>query len=127
VHGCMQLAYGFSCSCSLAPGAGCQPGQADIYSVNVFAWFNIPSALVLGRLYNLIIPQAGDALRELPQLRAEHASLEARYAAAVELVGERDEQLEELANDLSDVKVLYKAQIEALLAAHAGDDNKPAG
>lgn len=59
----------------------------------------------------------------LPQLQAEYAALESRYAAAVELLGERDEALEEMAADLADVKQLYKQQIEALVAqlAAAGD------
>ena len=67
--------------------------------------------------------QASDAVLRLPQLQAEYAALEVRYAAAVELLGERDEALEEMAADLADVKQLYKQQIEALVAqlAAAGD------
>lgn len=67
--------------------------------------------------------QASDAVARLPQLQAEYQQLEQRYAAAVELLGERDEQLEEMAADLADVKQLYKQQIEALVAqlAAAGD------
>lgn len=66
--------------------------------------------------------QASDAVTRLPQLQAEYQQLEQRYAAAVELLGERDEQLEEMAADLADVKQLYKQQIEALVAqlAEAG-------
>lgn len=66
--------------------------------------------------------QAADSLTRLPQLQAEYQELQQRYAAAVELLGERDEQLEELAADLADVKQLYKQQIEALVAqlAQAG-------
>lgn len=60
--------------------------------------------------------QAAAAVVRLPQLQAEYQQLEARYAAAVELLGERDEQLEEMAADLADVKQLYKQQIEALVA-----------
>eukprot|EP00775_Hariotina_reticulata_P012641 gene12641-12770_t len=60
--------------------------------------------------------EASDAVRELPKLQAAYRLLEARYAAAVELVGERDEQMEELVNDLDDVKQLYRQQIETLLA-----------
>jgi hypothetical protein len=40
----------------------------------------------------------------------------ARYTAAVELLGERDEKLEELKADLQDVKELYKDQIEFMVA-----------
>ncbi|KAF6253633.1 TATA element modulatory factor 1 TATA binding protein [Scenedesmus sp. NREL 46B-D3] len=60
--------------------------------------------------------KATDAVRDLPKLRQAYQELQARYAAAVELVGERDEQLEELANDLEDVKQVYRQQIETLLA-----------
>lgn len=59
--------------------------------------------------------QATDAVSRLPQLQAEYAQLESRYAAAVELLGERDEQLEEMAADLMDIKHMYKQQIEALV------------
>ena len=75
----------------------------------------------IGVVVVIVVPthclqQASDAVRELPKLQASYSLLEARYAAAVELVGERDEQLEELANDLEDVKQLYRQQIETLLA-----------
>lgn len=60
-------------------------------------------------------PQASDATRELPRLQAAYGELQQRYAAAVELVGERDEQLEELAADLADVKALFRRQLEELL------------
>ena len=38
-----------------------------------------------------------------------------RYTAAVELLGERDEELEELRADLRDVKNLYRDQIEFMV------------
>lgn len=38
-----------------------------------------------------------------------------RYVAAVELLGERDESLEELRADLMDVKNLYREQIEFMV------------
>jgi hypothetical protein len=60
--------------------------------------------------------QASDAVRDLPRMQQAYQELQARYSAAVELVGERDEQLEELANDLEDVKQMYRQQIETLLA-----------
>lgn len=40
---------------------------------------------------------------------------QAKYIAAVELLGERDEVLEELRADLEDVKNLYRDQIEYLV------------
>jgi L-lactate utilization protein LutB len=64
----------------------------------------------------LFVLQASDAVRDLPKMQQALKELQARYAAAVELVGERDEQLEELANDLEDVKQMYRQQIETLLA-----------
>lgn len=60
--------------------------------------------------------QATDAVTELPKLQQAYQELQARYTAAVEMVGERDEQLEELQHDLEDMKQLYKQQIQALLA-----------
>lgn len=51
-----------------------------------------------------------------------------RYTAAVELLGERDEALEELRADLMDVKLLYRDQIEYLvkqLALDGGGKGNP--
>jgi capsule polysaccharide export protein KpsE/RkpR len=58
--------------------------------------------------------QASDAVSRVPQLQTELAAVQARYVAAVELVGERDERLEELSADLADVKALYKQDVQAL-------------
>eukprot|EP00803_Ostreobium_quekettii_P008079 evm.model.scf_194.7 EVM.evm.TU.scf_194.7 scf_194:69068-76365(+) len=57
---------------------------------------------------------ATSALIDLERLKEQHRDLESRYAAAVELLGEREEQLEELRADLQDVKELYKEQIAFL-------------
>lgn len=54
------------------------------------------------------------------RLEDEHKDLQARYRAAVELLGERDEEVEELRADIQDVKELYKEQI-ALLVEQAAD------
>jgi chromosome segregation ATPase len=56
--------------------------------------------------------RAQEVLDQLEALRAEYRELQQRYSAAVELVGERDEQVEELKADLGDVKRLYRDQIE---------------
>ena len=48
------------------------------------------------------------------QLEGKYEDLKARYTAAVELLGERTEQLEELKADLQDMKDLYKEQISFL-------------
>jgi hypothetical protein len=56
--------------------------------------------------------RAQEVLGQLEALRAEYRELQGRYSAAVELVGERDEQVEELRADLADVKHLYRDQIE---------------
>ncbi len=66
-------------------------------------------------LYTLHAAQTAGAAAEVDCLRASQEELSARYAAAIELVGERDEQMEELRADLMDVKHLYKDQIEYLV------------
>ena len=50
----------------------------------------------------------------LPTLQKEFEGLEKRYASALELMGERDEQVEELQADLEDVKQMYREQINLL-------------
>ncbi|KAI8467159.1 MAG: TATA element modulatory factor 1 TATA binding-domain-containing protein [Monoraphidium minutum] len=59
---------------------------------------------------------AGAAAAEGAALRGQVEDLRARYAAAVELAGERDEQLDEVRADLADVKDLFRAQVEHLVA-----------
>ncbi|GAX82954.1 hypothetical protein CEUSTIGMA_g10381.t1 [Chlamydomonas eustigma] len=59
--------------------------------------------------------QASDALATAASLRKEVEMSKQRYVAAVELLGERDEALEELRADLQDVKNLYRDQIEYLV------------
>jgi len=49
-------------------------------------------------------------------MRAECAELRARYAAAVELAGERDEQLDEARADLADMKALFRQQVGDLVS-----------
>ncbi|KAL2609084.1 hypothetical protein R1flu_027657 [Riccia fluitans] len=51
----------------------------------------------------------------LPGLRAELDSLRRRHTSALELMGERDEQVEELKADLADVKQMYREQITMLV------------
>ncbi|KAK9169681.1 hypothetical protein Syun_001821 [Stephania yunnanensis] len=51
----------------------------------------------------------------LPGLRAELEALRRRHAAALELMGERDEELEELRADIVDVKEMYREQINLLV------------
>ena len=50
---------------------------------------------------------AAETERELKELQA-------RHAAALELMGERDEEVDELRNDLADVKTLYREQVDEL-------------
>ncbi|CAM6128727.1 unnamed protein product [Calypogeia fissa] len=61
----------------------------------------------------------GEVLRTeagyLPGLRAELDSLRRRHTSALELMGERDEEVEELKADLSDVKQMYREQITMLV------------
>eukprot|EP00250_Pteridium_aquilinum_P007166 c16947_g1_i1 orf=995-3871(-) len=51
----------------------------------------------------------------LAGLRSELDSLRRRHASALELMGERDEQVEELKADLADVKQMYREQIDMLV------------
>ncbi|KAG1674585.1 hypothetical protein FOA52_001834 [Chlamydomonas sp. UWO 241] len=58
---------------------------------------------------------ANDALADAAALRRAADEAQQRYRAAVEMVGERDEALEEIRSDLADVKLLYRDQIEWLV------------
>ncbi|KAK4267436.1 hypothetical protein QN277_024216 [Acacia crassicarpa] len=51
----------------------------------------------------------------LPGLRAELESLRKRHSAALELMGERDEELEELRADIVDLKEMYREQVNLLV------------
>lgn len=58
---------------------------------------------------------AAEALSRAEKAEHDGAEAHSRYLAAVELLGERDEQLEELRADLMDVKELYRDQIEYMV------------
>ena len=58
---------------------------------------------------------AASARAELEQAQWERQHVEQQLAAATEMLGEKDERLEELRNDLMDVKHLYKDQIEFMI------------
>ncbi|XP_042412540.1 golgin candidate 5-like isoform X2 [Zingiber officinale] len=51
----------------------------------------------------------------LPGLRAELEALRRRHSAALELMGERDEELEELRADIIDLKEMYREQVDLLV------------
>ncbi|ERM98626.1 hypothetical protein AMTR_s00109p00089980 [Amborella trichopoda] len=51
----------------------------------------------------------------LPGLRAELEALRRRHSSALELMGERDEELEELRADIFDLKEMYREQIDMLV------------
>ncbi|XP_075489829.1 golgin candidate 5-like isoform X1 [Primulina tabacum] len=51
----------------------------------------------------------------LPGIRAELEALRRRHSAALELMGERDEELEELRADIADVKEMYREQVNLLV------------
>lgn len=51
----------------------------------------------------------------LPGIRAELEALRQRHTAALELMGERDEELEELRNDIVDLKEMYREQVNLLV------------
>ncbi|CAM0953938.1 unnamed protein product [Alopecurus aequalis] len=52
----------------------------------------------------------------LPGLRAELEALKQRHFQALELMGERDEELEELRNDIVDLKDMYREQVDLLVS-----------
>ncbi|CAN4098342.1 unnamed protein product [Withania somnifera] len=51
----------------------------------------------------------------LPGIRAELDALRRRHSAALELMGERDEELEELRADIIDMKEMYREQVNLLV------------
>ncbi|KAL5757875.1 hypothetical protein ACOSP7_020486 [Xanthoceras sorbifolium] len=51
----------------------------------------------------------------LPGIRAELDALRRRHSAALELMGERDEELEELRADIVDLKEMYREQVNMLV------------
>ncbi|KAI4381919.1 hypothetical protein MLD38_007937 [Melastoma candidum] len=51
----------------------------------------------------------------VPGIRAELEALRRRHTAALELMGERDEELEELRNDIVDLKEMYREQVNLLV------------
>ncbi|KAK3138026.1 hypothetical protein QOZ80_5AG0363470 [Eleusine coracana subsp. coracana] len=52
----------------------------------------------------------------VPGLRAELEALKQRHFQALELMGERDEELEELRNDIIDLKEMYREQVDLLVS-----------
>ncbi|XP_068652635.1 golgin candidate 5-like [Aristolochia californica] len=51
----------------------------------------------------------------LPSIQAELEALRRRHTAALELMGERDEELEELRADIVDMKEMYREQVDLLV------------
>ena len=51
----------------------------------------------------------------LPGIRTELEALRRRHSAALELMGERDEELEELRADIVDLKEMYREQVNLLV------------
>ncbi|XP_073108900.1 golgin candidate 5 isoform X2 [Elaeis guineensis] len=51
----------------------------------------------------------------LPGLRTELEALRRRHSSALELMGERDEELEELRADIVDLKEMYREQVDLLV------------
>ncbi|XP_076925274.1 golgin candidate 5-like [Bidens hawaiensis] len=52
---------------------------------------------------------------QLPSMKAEMEALRRRHSAALELMGERDEELEELWADIMDLKEMYREQVNILV------------
>lgn len=57
-----------------------------------------------------------NSLAEFETMKQEHEQLLLRHQTALELMGEREEQVEELHADLMDVKQLYRSQISELVS-----------
>lgn len=54
-------------------------------------------------------------LKDAPELRAELADLRVRHSTLLELLGEREEKIQELEADIVDINQMYKLQITDLL------------
>jgi TATA element modulatory factor len=54
-------------------------------------------------------------LKDAPEVRSGLSDLTVRHAALLELLGEREERIQELEADLVDINQMYKAQITDLL------------
>eukprot|EP01114_Cavostelium_apophysatum_P020405 TRINITY_DN6826_c0_g1_i2.p1 TRINITY_DN6826_c0_g1~~TRINITY_DN6826_c0_g1_i2.p1 ORF type:complete len:969 (+),score=291.98 TRINITY_DN6826_c0_g1_i2:74-2980(+) len=59
--------------------------------------------------------QLSSEVNELQDLRTKIQELGQRYNTALELIGEKEEQVEELKHDIADMKTMYKTQINELL------------
>ncbi|XP_071106362.1 TATA element modulatory factor-like isoform X2 [Haliotis cracherodii] len=57
-----------------------------------------------------------EQVQDLPHVQDQYRDLDQRYNALLQMYGEKVEQAEELKLDLQDVKDMYKAQIDHLLA-----------
>jgi len=55
--------------------------------------------------------KAESNLADFEKVKAELSELQSRYDSAIELVGEREERVEELKADLEDFKQMYRDQI----------------
>ncbi len=73
---------------------------------------------------------ARSALADAASAQTEHRQAQQQLMACTEMLGEKEERLEELKADLQDVKQLYKDQIEFMveqLAPHTTTERKAAG
>mmetsp|Transcript_7272 Transcript_7272/g.13648 ORF Transcript_7272/g.13648 Transcript_7272/m.13648 type:complete len:967 (+) Transcript_7272:118-3018(+) len=59
--------------------------------------------------------EAENCIDEVTRLKAELEQLKIRHFSALELMGERDEQVEELQSDLADLKQMYREQVDSLV------------
>jgi F0F1-type ATP synthase delta subunit len=54
-------------------------------------------------------------IASLKPLKAEMEQMQVRYRTALEMIGEKEELVEELRHDINDLKTLYRSQITELL------------
>jgi predicted nuclease with TOPRIM domain len=61
------------------------------------------------------LDEAERNMSESTSLQSELKVLRVRHASALELMGERDEEVEELRADLAEIKQMYRDQVEMLI------------
>jgi len=66
-------------------------------------------------LFLFFFPSSQHENGKLDSLRIEMGDISTRYHAALELLGEKTEEVEELRNDLQDVKQIFRDQVTELL------------
>ncbi|KAL6559898.1 Golgin candidate 5 [Orobanche gracilis] len=86
------------------------------HSLNDFFFYDMRPSVVSMNILNIVqCEKLGAEAATLPGIRAELEALRRRHSAALELMGERDEELEELRADIVDLKEMYREQVNLLV------------